>query len=162
MNTRKILIITSSAIVVSGIGYITYTKFRNKSEINKIHAALDDRAGSYGSIEDFSGVFAGASYVSKMKKEHPELILLKGDYVTDYRKQLYDAMWGIGTDTDTIKSVFRKLKDKVQVAQIAESYQKNYNINLLDALKGDIDIKSDDMKELLDLMIQKPAFRIDK
>lgn len=162
MNKRKIIIIVSSVVAASGIGYLTYTRVRNKKEINQIHAALDGRDGSYGTIEDFSYVFEGTPYINKMKSKYPNLILLKGDYVTDYRKKLYNAMWGVGTDTDAIKGVFRTLKDKIQIAQIAESYQKNYGVGLLDALKDDMDVNGDDMKQLHDIMIQKPAFRIDK
>lgn len=162
MNKKKIIIIASSTIVVSGIAYLAYLKIRNKKEINQIHAALDGRTGAYGSIEDFSDVFEGANYINKIKAKQPNLIQLRPDYVTEYRKKIYYALAGVGTDEEAIKGIFRALKDKVQIAQVAESYQNNYKVNLLDALKDDMDVDSDDMKQLLDIMIQKPAFRIVK
>jgi hypothetical protein len=163
MDKKKIIIISSAIIAASGIGYLIYLKIRNKKEINQIHAAIDGRSGAYGTIEDFSDVFDGANYINKIKSKQPKLILLKGDYVTTYRKKLYDYLTTIvGTDEEGIKSIFRTLKDKVQIAQVAESYMRNYNVNLLEAIKDDINDDSDDMKELLDIMTQKPAFRIDK
>lgn len=164
MNKKNIIITISSTLVASGLAYLTIVKIRNKKEINKIHSALDGRGGAYGTIEDFKDVFEGAAYLNKMQTKYKDLILLKGDYITDYRKKLYDAIDGIsyGTDTDTIKSIFRNLKDKVQIAQIADSYQRNYKISLLDAIKDENSFKAggSDMNELLDIMISKPNFRI--
>ena len=158
----KILIGISSALIASGLGYFAYSKIRNKREINLIHAKLDGRDGAYGSIEDFNDVFSGASYLSTLKSKYENLIMLRGEFVTKFRKDLYDAIDGWGTDTGAIKSVFSKLKDRVQIAQIADSYQRNYNENLLEALKGDMDVDDDTMKELLDIIINKPAFRLNK
>lgn len=162
MNKRKIIIITSSAIVASTIGYFIYTRFRNKKEINLIHSKLDGRQGSYGSIEDFAEVFSGTNYINEMKSAHRNLIMLKNDYVTAFRTALNNALSGAGTNEDAIRDVFRKLKDRVQIAQVSASYQKAHGENLLDALKGDMDVDSSEMKELLDIMINKPAYRITK
>ena len=77
MNKRNIFIILGSSIVVGGVGYFVYSKFRNKREIREIHAKLDGHQGSYGSIEDFMEVFNGNSYVQKMKNTHNNIIQLK-------------------------------------------------------------------------------------
>jgi len=160
MNKRNIIIIISSVVVASGVGYIVYTKIRNRNEINKIHASLDGNEGAYGSVEDFADVFSGTSYISNMKSKYPSLILLIDKYVSGYRKELRDAISGAGTDEDAIKSIFRKFKDRVQVAQVAESYKKYYGENLLDAIKGEMDNDETEMKELSEIMIGKPAFRL--
>ena len=162
MNKRNILIVTSSVLVASGLSYVVYTKFRNSNEINAIHAALDGAEGSYGSIEDFANVFAGDTYLNDMKTKHKNLIMLKDEYVTQFRKVLYDAIRYFGTDEDAIKDIFNKLKDRVAIAQVAASYQKKYGENLLDALKGEMDVDDQEMKDLKDIMIRKYAFRVNK
>ena len=162
MDKRKILIAISSTLVVSGVGYFIYSKIRNKKEVNQIHAILDDRTKAYGSIEDFSDVFAGRGYINNIESKVKNVIFLLPDYVTQYRKLLNSAISGAGTDEDAIKVIFRKMKDKVQIAQVAESYQKNYGVNLLEDLKNDMDVDSADMKELLNIMITKPAYRVSK
>lgn len=162
MNKRKILIISSSVLVAGGLGYYIYTRFRNKKEIREIHAKLDGREGAYGSIEDFAEVFSGTPYINDMKAKHKNLILLRDEPITAFRMQLNDAIAGLGTDEDAIKGVFRTLKDRVHMAQVAASYQKHYNENLLDALKGEMDVDDSEMKELLEIMMSKPAFRTSK
>lgn len=162
LDKRKILIIIGSTVVVAGVGYFTYTKIRNKKEINAIHAALDGAVGSYGSIEDFADVFSGDSYINDMKSKYKNLIFLKPEFVTAYRKQLYDAIQYWGTDENAIKDVFRKMKDRLHIAQVAASYQRNYGENLLDALKGEMDVDDKEMRDLRDIMINKYAFRVSK
>ena len=66
-----------------------------------------------------------------------------------------------GDDEEAIKDVFRKLKDRVQVAEVSESYQKNYGENLLDALLGEMDADDKEMKDILGMMINKLAYIID-
>jgi hypothetical protein len=162
LNKRKILIIAGSTVAVAGVTYFIYTRFRNKKEINEIHAILDSGTGRFGSVEDFSDVFSGTTYVNDMKLAHQNLILLKNDFVEMYRKALYNAIQYWGTDENAVKDVFRKLKDRVHIAQVAASYQINYGENLLDALKGEMDEDSEEMKEIFETMKNKPAYRIAK
>lgn len=162
MGKRKILIIASSSIVGLGLGYFIYTKFRNKAEIKRIHKILDGASGAYGSLEDFSDVFTGSNYVNKMKSKYKNLILLKDSYVEGFRKQLHGAIAGAGTNEEVIKAVFNKLKDRVHVAQVAESYKKAYNEKLLTAIRSDIDDDDSEMRELVDIMSKKPAFRVNR
>ncbi|MHA1988428.1 MAG: hypothetical protein ACW98D_17500 [Promethearchaeota archaeon] len=162
MNKRNILIIASSTLVASGLGYFIYTKFRNKNEIAKIHKILDDEEGSYGSVEDYAQIFTGDKYVRDLQSKYNNLIMLRPDFITAYRKALNKAIQYWGTDEDAIKDVFRKLKDRVQVAQVSASYQKNYGENLLDALKGEMDGDEETMRELESIVMDMPAFRLNK
>lgn len=161
MEKRKIIIIVSAAVVVGGAGYLTYTSIRNKRERNEIYKILDTDEGSYGGIDDYSKVFEGDAYINGIKLKYPTIIKLKDDYITEARKELYDSISTFsGTDEEAIKAVFRALKDKIQIAQVAQSYRNNYKENLLDALKGEMDVKSDDMKELATIIKNKPNFRV--
>jgi hypothetical protein len=159
---RKIIIAISSTIVVAGVAYIIARRQRNKKRINQIHAILDNRSGQYGSIKDFSDLFSGAAFVNTAKSKKSNIILLRDEYVTLNRKRLNAAIKGAGTDEDAIKDVFRALKDKVQMAQVAESYRKNYNINLLEDMLGDMDEDSADMNDIRDIIMSKPNYRVTK
>lgn len=162
MNKRKIIIISSASVVGIAISYFAFIKIRNNKEIKFIISELEG-TGGYGSIQDFAKIFAGSSYINEIKAKNPNIILLKNDYITKYRKELYDAIDGVGTDVDAVKSVFRNLKDKIQIAQIADSYQRNYKINLLDAILDESAFKSgsNDANELLNIMKSKLNYRID-
>ena len=169
MEKKTVITIISSAVVLGGVGYLTYTSIRNKKEKNQIFEILNSNTGGYGGVEDFSDVFTGDAYINKIKLKYPTIIKLKDTYVTDARKELYNAIkrvvgWGddsgFGTNEEAIKAVFRSLKDKIQIAQVAQSYRNNYSENLLEALKGEMDVKSDDMKELFNIIKAKPNFRV--
>ncbi|PIZ51346.1 hypothetical protein COY27_03890 [Candidatus Woesearchaeota archaeon CG_4_10_14_0_2_um_filter_33_13] len=161
MNKRKIAIYTSISIVGIAASYFVYTKIRNANEIKFIHKELDG-AGGYGTIKDFAKVFEGTNYINGLKAKYPNLILLRNEYITEARTKLNKAISGIGTDTDTVKAVFRNLKDKVQIAQIADSYQRNYNTNLLDAIMDEYSFRegSSDANELLNIMKSKLDYRV--
>ena len=161
MNKRKIAIYTSLSIVGIAASYFAYTKIRNAKEIKFIHKELDG-AGGYGTIKDFAKVFEGLNYINSLKSTHPNIILLQNDPITDFRVKLNKAISGIGTDADAVKAVFRNLKDKVQIAQIADSYQRNYNANLLDAIMDEFSFRegSANSNELLEIIKSKPDFRV--
>lgn len=161
MDKRKIVIYTSASIVGIAVSYFIYTKIRNANEIKFIHNELDG-TGGYGTIKDFAKVFEGISYINNLKSTHPNIILLQNDPITAFRVKLNKAISGIGTDTDAVKAVFRNLKDKVQIAQIADSYQRNYNANLLDAIMDEFSFRegSANSNELLEIIKSKPDFRV--
>lgn len=137
-----------------------------------ISSKLEGRTNLYGNIKDFEDVFSGKSYLekveSKVKQEYPTLafIKLKDEFVTKYRTDLYKAMeggvTGWGTEEESVKGVFKNLKDKVAVAQVAESYKKAYGRNLLDVLQDEMDVNGDDMKEINDDISVKLPFRLTK
>lgn len=161
MDKRQIINITIGSLVVGSIGYFAYTKIRNAKEIKFIHTALEG-SGGYGTIKDFAKVFEGTTYVDSLKNKYPNVILLVNDAITTNRKALYEAIKGVGTDTDAVKNIFRSLKDKVQIAQVADSYQRNYKTNLLDAIMDEFAFRagSDNAKELTEIMKAKPDFRV--
>jgi len=142
-----------------------------------ISSKLEGRINLYGNIKDYEDVFSGKPYIekveSKIKSEYPNLafIKLKDEFVTKYRTDLYKAMekgtWndlftGLGTNEEAVKATFKNLKDKIAVAQVAESYKKAYGRNLLDVLQDEIDIGSNDMREINDDISVKLPFRLTK
>lgn len=71
-----------------------------------------------------------------------EVLVLKTSTAARYADQIHKA-WGSwyqgGDDEEQVYGVFRQLKDKVQVSQVAKAYQQTYSKNLIDTLKDRFD-----------------------
>ena len=74
-----------------------------------------------------------------------------------YAKQIHDA-WGFwDDDEDAIKSVFRSLKDQVQVSQVAKAYYDKYKINLIDEFNSRL--SESEVKEIIEIVKELPGYR---
>lgn len=164
MTKKNVAIILGTTLVVGGISYLIYRKYRNKQLIIAINNVLENRLTANGDIRDFGDVWAGDAYINKAievaKNNGYSIILLNDSAITKYRKELYDftigGLFGWGTDESGIKSVFNKLRDKVAIAQVAKSFQDNYKKNLGVVLQERLN--EDENKELNDIISVKPAF----
>lgn len=71
-----------------------------------------------------------------------EVLVLKTSTASRYADQIHKA-WGSwyqgGDDEEQVYGVFRQLKDKIQVSQVAKAYQETYSKNLIDTLKDRFD-----------------------
>jgi len=157
--TRKNKIILSSTVLISGIGYFAVSHIMKNSLYKKVLNNINNNVSSYGDVRDIS-YFDGNAYISHVKNNtSKQIIKLKDAYVTQFRKGLHDAISGWGTDEDKIKSIFRQLKDGVQIAQVSQSYYDNYGKTLLQDMLDDMNPDSDDMKEINSIIQSKPKFR---
>lgn len=89
-----------------------------------------------------------------------QILTLKNEVASDYAKQIHAAWgswWSGGDDEDKVYGVFRKLRDKVQVSQIATAYLRNFGVNLIDKLNDRLDDK--EIKNVLSIVKPLPAFR---
>lgn len=161
-KTTKIFIgITSVALVGGGIA--TSIENSNKSKLKSlILSSIDGRVSATGTIKDFQDVFNGDSYIDSVmsKLSGKPFVKLKDEYVTKYRTELFNAIDGIGTNDESIKSVFSSLKDKIAIAQVAQSYKNHYKETLLDAILGDVSVGSALGIELNNAILLKPNYRI--
>ena len=77
-----------------------------------------------------------------MQAVNREVLVLKTSTASRYADQIHKA-WGSwyegGDDEEKVYGVFRKLKDKVQVSQVAKAYQETFSKNLIDTLKDRFD-----------------------
>ena len=72
--------------------------------------------------------------------------ILSPNEIIKYREQLYHSMHGgtgWGTDEDEMLGVFRSLRDKVALSQVADSYQMRYGYDLYSDIMGELE--SDDI-----------------
>lgn len=175
LNKKTLLIASGLTIATIGAVIIIRRRTFGKNLSLTIAAKLEGRENLYGNIKDYEDVFSGKSYIDKVRgivnKNHPTLdfLMLNPTYVTKYRTELYNAMekgnWqdfftGYGTIEEVVKDVFKKLNDKVAIAQVAQSYQDNYKKNLLSVMEEEMDVDSDDMKEINDNISTKLPFRL--
>lgn len=88
------------------------------------------------------------------------IVVLKGSTATRYANEIHKAFrpWYRGGDLeDNVYAVFRNLKDKVQVSQVAKAYQRDYRVSLRDQLENRFD--KDEIKIVLGIMERLPKYR---
>ena len=100
-------------------------------------------------------------YLTKvLQNVNGQVIAMSESSATSYAKQINKA-WGAwyegGDDEDAVYAVFRKLKDKVQVSQVAKAYQSTYSKNLIDTIKDRL--SEDEIKIILNIIGQIPNYR---
>jgi len=161
LNTRNVSIMLGSALVVGGAGFLLYRKWRNKNLMIAISSVLENRTNVYGDIRDYGDVFNGDSYVNKVediaKKNGYAIIKLNREAITRIRKNLDEAITGFTEDEDKIYGVFNGLRDKVAIAQIAQSYiTANSGLNLLFQLNKVM--SKGELEKITDIIAQKSAF----
>ena len=89
-----------------------------------------------------------------------QVLVIKQSRAIQIAKQLQDAWkpWYLGGDNeDRIYSVFRALEDKVQVSQVADAYQKEFGVNLIDKIIARMD--SEEISVLLRIVRTLPDYR---
>ena len=89
-----------------------------------------------------------------------EVFVLKTSTASRYADQIHKA-WGSwyqgGDDEEQVYGVFRKMKDKVQVSQVAKAYQETYSKNLIDTLKDRFD--KEEITMVLNIVKTLPNYR---
>jgi len=163
MNTTAKVVIGFSGLAVTVFTIHAIIKTNtDKVLLSKLHAILDERENATGLIDDFNDILTGQPYLDnlnqKLTAKGKYFIMLNRDAITKYRTMLYDAISGLGTNWNEISQVFTELKDKVAIAQVAQSYLQNYKETLLSALNGDLDDSQN--KDLVGMITKKMNYRL--
>ncbi|WP_010520474.1 hypothetical protein [Aquimarina agarivorans] len=100
-------------------------------------------------------------YLDKVLEQvSAKVLILQKKVAARYAKQIYSAWgsWYEGGDNEAqVYGIFRKLQDKVQVAQVSKEYQELYATNLIDTLKERF--SNAEIKEVLRIVAQLPNYR---
>lgn len=89
-----------------------------------------------------------------------QILTLRNEVAGAYADQLHAAWrgWWLGGDNEkAVYQVFRELKDKVQVSQVADAYLKNHQQHLIDKLNERLD--DEEINRILAIVRPLPAFR---
>jgi len=132
---------------------------RNKEAGQFITVLQKQLKSSSDTIENIDAL--SSHYLEKLLSEVTgSIITLKSKVAKDYAKMMHSA-WKSwfqgGDDEDKVYSVLRSLKDRVQLAQVAEAYRVNYGIGLIEKLKERLDKK--ELAKVVRIINRLPKYR---
>lgn len=163
-NNTKVLIV-GGVVTITGI-WIGVAVFNHKRKVRDQKAIAffselqrDIAPDSVGLVE--SNAFDIRYWENIGKKLKKPMYMLTVASAKSYAKDIRDS-WGVfDDDEDKIYSVFRALKDQVQVSQVAYQYYmdpKGNKINLIDDLKSRL--SKEEVGQALDIVKKMPQYRL--
>ena len=161
-NTKVLLTVGVVSIAGVWIGVAVFNSKRKKRDQLAIaffsELQRDIAPDSVGLVE--SNAFDIRYWENVGKKIKKPMYMLTVASAKAYAKDIRDS-WGVfDDDEDKIKSVFRALKDQVQVSQVAYQYYQasTEKINLIDDLKSRL--STEEVGEVLDIAKKLPQYRL--
>lgn len=159
---KKVLIISGAGVGVLLIGSIVLSNRNRKREklTSKLLTAISTQ------IEPVkNGISAQSAfdihYLDKViQRVSGQILALKQSTANYYANQIRSAFkpwYQGGDDEEKVYGVFRKLKDKVQVSQVAKAFQGDDSKNLIDVLKDRFG--TGEIKIVLEIINKKPNYR---
>lgn len=160
---KNILIISGAGVGILLIGSFIFSDRTKKRErlTSKLLIALNAR------IEPIKNGLGGQNafdihYLEKVTQRVSGSILALQEstalYYANQIKSAFGAWYQGGDDEQKVYGVFRKLKDKVQVSQVAKAFQGgDESVNLIDVLRGRFG--KDEIRIVLDIVNKKPNYR---
>ena len=161
-NKKSILIAGGGTMTVLLIGSIAFNFWRKKKDQIAVafYSAMQTELapGSVGLIE--SNAFDMRYWQNIGMKVKKPLFFLKVESAKEYAKDIRSSWGWVDDDEDKIKSVFRALKDQVQVSQVAYWYYQGSTekINLIDDLKSRL--SKEEVGEIMGIVKKLPQYRL--
>ncbi|MEQ3656524.1 MAG: hypothetical protein ABNH00_11725 [Dokdonia sp.] len=142
MNLTYKIIGASVGTLLVGTTVLSVRKRNRDTRTSKLLSAIEAQIQPISSGLTSQNAF-DIHYLNKvLQAVNREVLVLKTSTASRYADQIHKA-WGNwyegGDDEEKVYGVFRKLKDKVQVSQVAKAYQETYSKNLIDTLKDRFD-----------------------
>lgn len=142
MNLTYKVIGASVGTLLVGTTVLSVRKRNRDTRTSKLLSAIQAQIQPISSGLTSQNAF-DIHYLNKvLQAVNREVLVLKTSTASRYADQIHKA-WGSwyegGDDEEKVYGVFRKLKDKVQVSQVAKAYQETYSKNLIDTLKDRFD-----------------------
>ncbi|WP_452223682.1 hypothetical protein [Lacinutrix chionoecetis] len=142
MNLAYKIIGVSVGTLLVGTTVLSVRKRNRDTRTSKLLSAIQAQIQPISSGLTSQNAF-DIHYLNKvLQAVNREVLVLKTSTASRYADQIHKA-WGSwyegGDDEEKVYGVFRRLKDKVQVSQVAKAYQENYSKNLIDTLKDRFD-----------------------
>ena len=159
---KNILIIIGAGVGVLIVGSIVIGNRNRKRDqlTSKLLTAINTQIEPVKNGISAQNAF-DIHYLDKViQKVSSQILALKKSTATYYAKKIknsFGAWYQGGDDEEKVYGVFRDLKDKVQVSQVAKAYQSDTSENLIDVLK--YRFGKDEIKIVLDIINKKPNYR---
>jgi hypothetical protein len=149
INKRTVMITASFLLIAAGISSIAVGRVIRRREVDEIYRVLNKGIGFYGGIDDLSATAFNPDYLSKLPKDI-EVIILSDAKVTEVRQNLAKSLDVIiynSADHERVMSIFRGLRDFVQISQIARSFQRHTGKSLIGTLKTKMGDRINDLNQ---------------
>lgn len=153
----------SAGVITTSLLFTGYILLRNKKRegiAKKLLKVLSPKLNT--TTKKLSSEKAlDVNYANKVLNTIPfRIVLLKKSSAIDYAREIHKAFrawYQGGDDESSIYAVFRSLKDKIQVSQVAKAYQNEFNQNLQHQLQEHFD--KSEIKTVLSIISQLPDYR---
>lgn len=160
MNLTYKIIGASVGSLLIGTTYFSVRKRSRDLRTSKLLSAIQAQIQPISSGLTSQNAF-DIHYLNKvLQTVNREVLVLKTSTASRYADQIYKS-WGSwyqgGDDEEQVYGVFRKMKDKVQVSQVAKAYQETYSKNLIDTLKDRFD--NEEITIVLNIVKALPNYR---
>jgi hypothetical protein len=159
MIVRKKTLQIIGAFATVGLGITVYVIWDQRKK-DKLAALLWEELSKVlnPSTLGLSGEIAfDVNYADEISRKVKNVVLMKGDSAANLAKTIRSSLGIILHDTDKINGVFRGLKDKVQVSQVAKAYAAG-KVNLIDELRNKL--RADQLVPILSIVKSLPPYRV--
>jgi hypothetical protein len=135
LNKKTLYIAGGATIIIAGITLIIINKAANKKLVATITKIVREGITQYGTIEDLKASVALDPKYWRTIPANSAASLLNIVQIRDIENDIYKAIKGVGTDRQAVITAFKRFKNKAQVSQVTEYFQKDYNKDLWQWLK---------------------------
>jgi len=160
MMENKPHLTSLSLLLIAGLTLSVQGSIRRKNRDKKTSMLLEILSGSaQPTRETLAGEKAfDIHFVPRLLRSvNGTLLLLSPEAAKSYARQVHGVWSFWGDDEQQLYGIFRKLKDKAQISQLAASYQELFGVNLIDKLSSRLNQK--ELSTLLSIVNKLPNYR---
>jgi len=157
---KKVGIIATTGVVVFIVGYMAIRARKRDQRYRRLLQAIRNLLKESNGDLAVQGAFDPKYTDRVIRSVKATIITLKKEAALDYARQLHKAWkpWYLGgDDEDLAYSVFRRLKDKVQLSQLAGAYTQLYEHSLIETLQSRLSKK--EINKVMAIIAPLPAYR---
>lgn len=141
MKPSPILLVGVASM--GALGTVWYVTARHKKRAARTSKIFEELTRIFNPSD--AGLVAEAAfdihYHRRVRQQppYPETITLQE--AQRHAQNIHQAWgnWWVGDDEDRIYATFRRFTDKVMVSQVADAYQREYGVNLIEKMKDRLD-----------------------
>ncbi|GGG36115.1 hypothetical protein GCM10011344_41260 [Dokdonia pacifica] len=158
-KVHKVGIASVFGVLVVAIGYASVRAKKRDKRYTLFLQAISNAIADIGGGLDSTKAFDLQYKARVLQSVSQTVITLKKQTAIGYAYQINSALtpWYLNDDEEKIYGVFRSLKDKVQVSQLASAYQEEYGNNLIDVLKDRL--STSEIKIVMGIVAKLPPYR---
>jgi len=157
---QKVLAISTASVLIITMGYLGLRARKRDQRYGRLLQALQTMLKQTTGDLNVQKAFDPNYIDTVIGSVKATIITLKKEAALDYARQLHKAWkpWYLGgDDEDQAYSVFRRLKDKIQLSQLAAAYAQTYEHSLIETLNTRLSKK--EINKVMAIVAPLPAYR---